>query len=729
MILNICAISFYFMPDAIILHSDEFRDFKEKLQDVYYSLNQINENLPITLFIIIFSIFLLAMIFFPWFVWLQLKLKSQNKKLNKAIDQLNEEQSANISNQKFLDRIFNLSPFAAFITDEKGTLIRANESLKEQLNLTDEQLIGNYNLISDPILERQGFSELVKSVFKDGRTVHFTCIWDGNEYHVADLTGSNSVIADITIFPIFDSTNVLTNTVTTWVDVKNRVMMLKELQNSEKRYQELFDKAPLAYQSIDNRGRFLDVNQTWLDTFGYKKDEVIGNSFKKFIASDEESASIFNNIISCSELKVDELRILHKSGKWIDTSLSSKLSFDDDGFFRKYHCILIDITETKKISEQLRQSEKMQAIGQLAGGIAHDFNNQLSVISGYTELLLPKLKNHKNEEYLKNIALATEHAADLTSKLLAFSRKGKYLSIPVNIHDTINEITAILEHSIDKKITIVRNLNSETPVCTGDPSQIQNVLLNLALNARDAMPDGGTLTFTTFDTNIDDDYVEVANSSLAPGEYTQIQIKDTGHGISSDIQDRIFEPFFTTKPNGKGTGMGLASAYGTIKNHGGAVSVFSEPDFGTTFTLFLPTSRHTSAIPVTMPTDNELPAKLNILVVDDEAMLRKICTEMLVDLNCTVTTCTDGEEALEYYKNNYDKIDLVILDMIMPVISGYETFVQMKKINPKVKAIISSGYSLNGEAQKLIDCGVISFIGKPFKSKELAIEIKKVFSV
>jgi len=379
-----------------------------------------------------------------------------------------------------------------------------------------------------------------------------------------------------------------------------------------------------------------------------------------------------------------------------------------------------DITERKQLEERLRQSEKMDSIGQLAGGIAHDFNNQLGGIMGFAGLLKEYVKDEKLHDYAEMIAKLCEQSKDLTGKLLAFSRKGKYQVLPVDIHKAVPEIVSMLKHSIDKRVRIRQTLSADPSFTAGDPSQLQNVLLNLSLNARDAMPEGGDLAFATGTVALDKAFCRNCPYDIAPGNYLRISVTDTGTGMDQETQKRMFEPFFTTKAQGEGTGMGLASAYGTVVNHHGAIEVDSELGRGTTVTVYLPSAE--APEPVKTATEAKAtPAtgEARILLVDDEGPIRLTVPEMLRARGFKVVTCEDGAEAVEYYRKSWQHIDLVILDMTMPVLSGRDAFAAMREINPEIKAILSTGYSLDSRAQEILDEGVLSFIQKPFHIDQL----------
>jgi signal transduction histidine kinase/ActR/RegA family two-component response regulator len=410
-----------------------------------------------------------------------------------------------------------------------------------------------------------------------------------------------------------------------------------------------------------------------------------------------------------------EMKTSRKENKWIRMSGYPVV---ENSSIVKIFGTFQDITDKKQMEVKLRQREKMDAIGQLAGGVAHDFNNQLAGIMGYADMLLNKIHDKKLSSYAEKILLSSKRAADLTNQLLAFSRKGKYLSVPTDLHSTVAEVVALLKHSIDKRINIKQVLVANPSVVVGDPSQLQNAILNLALNARDAMPEGGEIVFST---RIADLTQNAFDFEVEEGRYVELCISDTGCGMSKEVQKHIFEPFFTTKEQGKGTGLGLASVFGTIKNHKGAMTVYSEPDMGTTFRIYLPSAENAGMEAVSsVEKITEVVEGARILIVDDEEVVCDFATDMLRDLSYKVTAFVDPQKALTYYKQSYQHIDLVILDMVMPGMSGRELFVAMRSVNPDIKALLSSGYSIEGEAQNIIDEGVLGFVQKPYQVAELS---------
>jgi CheY-like chemotaxis protein len=374
----------------------------------------------------------------------------------------------------------------------------------------------------------------------------------------------------------------------------------------------------------------------------------------------------------------------------------------------------------------------MQAVGQLAGGIAHDFNNQLVGIVGCADILRAELAEHPELiSFADKILGSARRASDLTAHLLAFARKGKFLAVPVDLHDIINEVVALLERSIDKQIHITLGLGAHPPTTLGDPSQLQNCFLNLALNARDAMPNGGELRFMTSIVHIDEEYCRANPYAIEAGDHVEISVSDTGVGMNQTVIEHIFEPFFTTKEKEKGTGMGLAAVYGTVKNHKGTIGVYSEVGRGTTFRVHLPLLIETEVPRTAEPEAQPIgaPPGAHILLVDDEEMVCETTCTMLRSLGYRVSICRNGQDAVDFIEHSADEIDLVILDMIMPVMGGGATFDALKKVNSGVRVLVSSGYSLEGEAQEILDRGARGFVQKPFLKTKLSRAVREALTV
>jgi len=418
-------------------------------------------------------------------------------------------------------------------------------------------------------------------------------------------------------------------------------------------------------------------------------------------------------------------RCKDESYKFIEDS--GYFLLDENGKSYKMLGVMKDVSERKReeeekanLQEQLNHRRKLDSIGQLAGGVAHDFNNMLTGIMGSAELLKMKKRNldDKSLELVSVIMQSSERAADLTAKLLAFGRKGKVRSAVVDMNVVIADTVALLYRTIDKRIEIAVCNGAKKHIVMGDVSELQNVLLNIGINASHAMPEGGKIQIETANVNLNKVYCDVSIFDVQPGEYLEIIIKDFGCGIPFENLKKIFDPFFTTKKQGEGTGLGLAAAYGTVRDHQGAITVYSEIDKGTSFHILLPCSDKTSKSRIV---DNEiLSGKGNILLVDDEEIVRLTDKYMLEELGYEVILAENGREAVELFREQYSEIDLVIMDMVMPEMDGREAFGRMQEIDPNCKVVISSGFFENEKIEKLRQEGLAGFLHKPFRDYELS---------
>jgi two-component system, cell cycle sensor histidine kinase and response regulator CckA len=422
-----------------------------------------------------------------------------------------------------------------------------------------------------------------------------------------------------------------------------------------------------------------------------------------------------------------EIRGLKGTRRWLEIHAAAMR--DPSGRAETFLGIILDATDRKRNEERMRQHEKMVAIGQLAGGIAHDFNNQLAAILGYAELLGARIENPEFKPYIETIIKAARRSGDLTKSLLAFSRQGQYQKVPIDIHRLILDTVEMLGRSLDKKIAIRLRLNASPATLLGDPTQIQNALLNLALNARDAMPEGGVLEFATETVAFDPpDFIpgvpdngegDRAAPGLPPGRYLHLSVTDSGSGMTREVKRRLFEPFFTTKPAGKGTGMGLASVFGTMGLHHGSVHVESEVGRGTTFHIHFPLFEEPSEPAASDEGSGEPVASMRILVVDDEEVLRSVLSDMLKHGGHSVLTAPGGREGLSIYREHWREIDLVILDMVMPDMNGLETLREILAFNPMAKVVLTSGYTQSDAPQTAKQLGALGFLSKPFDQSRL----------
>ncbi len=402
---------------------------------------------------------------------------------------------------------------------------------------------------------------------------------------------------------------------------------------------------------------------------------------------------------------------------------------------KEYNCVFArDITERKEAEKekermqvQLRQAQKMEAVGTLAGGIAHDFNNLLQAVQGYAQLLLLKMDDDDSgQRGLQQIVRAATRGAELTQQLLTFSRKIESELQPIDFNREVENVRLLLERTIPKMIEVKFRLAEDLKMVNADLGQIEQILMNLAVNAKDAMPDGGKLIVETANVILDQDYCKI-HRVANPGSYVQLTVTDTGHGIDKMTIEHIFEPFYTTKETGKGTGLGLATVYGIVKSHNGHIVCYSEPDEGTTFKIYLPTIDSTEEARkaeehMTAPEGGSE----TILLVDDEEPIRSLGTQILEEFGYTVLTAADGESALQIYSKEQKRIDLVILDLIMPGMGGKLCLLELLKINLEAKVAIASGYSPDGPTREILKNGAKGFISKPYDLRQILKVVREV---
>jgi PAS domain S-box-containing protein len=459
-------------------------------------------------------------------------------------------------------------------------------------------------------------------------------------------------------------------------------------------------------------GFFKQLNPAWTRSLGWSTSEILSKPWLYFVHPDdrERTKAATAQLEKGQPVILFENRYLCKDGgyKWL--SWNSFPLQDEKSIFS----VVRDVTQQKQLEEDIRQAEKMESIGKLAGGIAHDFNNHLAAIIGCVDILNSMIRDDpalgQTREFVEMIGNSAQRSAQLTGQLLAFARKGKYQSTTIDIHALINETISILRRTIDKKISIEQKMEAHDHFISGDPTQIQNALLNISLNARDAMPQGGKLTLSTRNEE----------------RILNVSISDTGIGMDRETLKHAFEPFFTTKPKGQGTGLGLSAVDGIMRTHNGTIQIESTPGAGTTMTLrFLtvPAPIESGGDP---PFPNQGEGSLgHVLIIDDEPLICKVAGKILESCGYTVTMFNDSRKAVSSLPHLEPMPQVVILDMIMPGMNGTEVFRKIRSLDPKMKIIISSGYTLNDEAQTLLNEGAVAFLQKPFLKTQLQDAVAK----
>jgi len=498
------------------------------------------------------------------------------------------------------------------------------------------------------------------------------------------------------------------------------------LRESEEKYRRLFEESRDAVYITTREGSLVDANQAFLDLFGFGREEARNMEILQIYTDAADRKRFQEEIERKGSLKDYGVSFRKKDGTKIEGLLTSTVQRDKDGKVLAYQGLLRDVTDQNRLQRQLLQAQKMEAIGTLAGGIAHDFNNLLQAILGYSDLLLMKKPpGDPDREKLEVIQHVARDGADLVSRILMFSRRAESKMRPVGLNEEIRRVEKLLRRTLPRMIQIDLALGEDLGVIDADPAQIEQVLLNLGVNAQHAMPDGGQLLIETNDVSLNDEYLRKHLGAI-PGHYVLLTVSDTGVGMEPDVLDRIYEPFFTTKTIAEGTGLGLSVVHGIVTLHGGYIRCYSEPGKGTSFKIYFPMSACES-IPDLMVT-REMPAfgTETILLVDDDDRIRDTGRQLIEMSGYKVLIAHSGEEALDVYISHRAEISLIILDLIMPGIGGSRCLKELMRIDPSVAVLVASGYSENGLTVGDQVAGARGFIRKPYDAKDILGAIRKV---
>jgi len=510
-------------------------------------------------------------------------------------------------------------------------------------------------------------------------------------------------------------------------DINQREQMSKALEQSEARYRSLFERNKAGvFRSVPGGG-FIDCNDAFAQMFGYEREELLKlPPHVLYVGGKQERDSRIAEFRKTGQMKDFEICYRHKNGGLVWAIQNVLLVKDAEGNDVTEGTV-VDITERHRLEEMLRQSQKMEAVGRLAGGIAHDFNNLLTVILGYSGALHDRLK-HDDEarEQAKRIAQAADKAAALTRQLLAFSRMQLLEARVINLNNLVVNLDKMLRRLIGEDIELITRTTAGLRLVKADPGQMEQVVMNLVVNARDAMPEGGTMTLETANVDLDENYA-AAHAGVIPGAYVMLAVSDSGIGMSAETQAQIFDPFFTTKEMGRGTGLGLSTVYGIVKQSGGHIWVYSEVGHGSTFKIYLPQTHEADE-----PTIGEHPVvsttrgSETILLVEDDSQVRDLTRSILTARGYVVLAPADAQAALSMVEQDASKIRLLLTDVIMPGISGRELARQLLGRNPEIKVLYMSGYTENAIGQHgVLEPGTY-FLQKPFTPPALTNKVREI---
>lgn len=632
--------------------------------------------------------------------------------------------------------LFEHSRDAIYVSTRDGKFIDVNSAMEDLFGYGRSEMIGIdvLEIYVDPA-DRLVFQREIESTgavkdfelkFRKKDGTEMNCLLTATVYYAEDgkIEGYRGIIRDCTEF-------------------KQTMELLEaerqRLRRSEEKYRELVQNANSIILRIDTEGRITFINEFAELFFGHSEKEIVGRSmlgviFQDTVESRQNIKNMIQGIIADQEqyvgIEMEHLRGDRESA-WVVWTYKPIL--DRNGVVEGILCIGNDVTRHKRLEQQYRLAQRLESVGRLAGGVAHDFNNLLTIIFGYTEILLDSFAQLEAiRTPLQQIRNASERGASLVRQLLAFSRKQIMQPRIMNINETLTDTKNMLWHLIGEDIEIVTNLSPALMTVEVDPAQIQQVVMNLAVNARDAMPEGGRLTLETRNVDLDKAHTS-HHSDIKPGSYVMLSMSDTGCGIDEETLAHIFDPFFTTKEEGKGTGLGLASVYGIVKQSSGFIRVKSEQGHGTTFRIYLPVARELvqtmpeSAVHIE-PSPKSLGGSETILLVEDEQGLRRIASEVLTKHGYTVLEASCGEEALTVHESYGKPASLLITDVIMPGMNGRELADRLQALHPSMRVVFMSGHTEKAIMHHgILDTGIL-FIQKPFLPTTLLTKIRGILS-
>jgi two-component system cell cycle sensor histidine kinase/response regulator CckA len=647
-----------------------------------------------------------------------MEVKPTYEELEHEIKKLSEKiiRQSEIENQ--YRNLVDSTSDSLYLVDEECRYLFMNNNHAQRMNLPLENIIGHsYSEFHSPH-QGKAFAEKVREVYATGNSI--------KDEHQSSRDNSYFLRTFSPVRKSSENGQVFAVAVVS-KDITERRKVEEALQKSEEKHRLLIENSNEAIFIISD-GKINFANSRTKQMLGYNMEDLQLISFINLVLTEDREMVYERQKSTLTERNSASnygFRIFNKESitLWVEIN-SVGISWENQPATLNF---MRDITKQKRTETRLLQAQKMESIGTLAGGIAHDFNNLLMGIQGHASLaLLDMDPNNPTYDHIKTVESLVLSGADLTKQLLGFARGGKYEVKSVDLNSLIYKTSETIGRT-KKEIIIHRNLGNELWLTDADQGQIEQVLLNLIVNAWQAMPGGGDLYLETKNVVLDENRFKPLN--VKNSHYVKISVTDTGVGMDEKTKERIFEPFFTTKEMGRGTGLGLATVYGIIKNHNGFINVYSEKGQGTTFNIYLPASprKETKDRNEATASNAEIAKGTEtILIIDDESMILNVGKEMLKTLGYTIQIAHDGPTAIDFYKKDPGSIDLVILDMVMPDMGGGEVFDKLKIINPQVKVLLSSGYSLNGQATRIINRGCVGFLQKPFTLRDVAGQLRKI---
>jgi two-component system, cell cycle sensor histidine kinase and response regulator CckA len=529
--------------------------------------------------------------------------------------------------------------------------------------------------------------------------------------------------------PVFSRSGELWAGVAAFVDITDRRRAEEAQRAGDERLRRMLQNSNDILAVMDAQGKLTAICGSFERTLGLRPEEMLGRSAFEIIHPDDVGrarATFTEAMAQPAAFRRDEYRLRHKDGSWVTVEVAGTRLLDDP-LVQGVVLNVRDISERTRLEAQLQQAMKMEAVGRLAGGVAHDFNNLLTVIRGNVELAgFGSASPDALAQCLAEIGKAAESATELTRKLLAFSRQQIIAPVVLSLNDLVRDLEPMLRRLLGEDILLRTALDQALGKVRVDPGQFEQVLMNLAVNARDAMPDGGRLTLETRNVELDEAYCAL-HSGVRPGPRVLLSVSDTGHGIPPEVREHLFEPFFTTKPAGQGTGLGLATIFGAVKQAGGSIEVYSEPGLGAAFKLLLPRAEGpVDTRPAGGPSTASTRGSETVLLVEDDPGVRDVVRTFLQRQGYQVLQASNGAEALSVARQHPGRIELLMTDVIMPGLNGREVAEKLLEIHTEMKVLFTSGYTEDVIVRHGIEERSLSFIGKPYAFQDLARKLRQI---